>query len=830
MSILLGRYQILEKLGEGGMAEVYRALQLNLDREVAIKFIKRDFTDDMFAARFEREAKAIARLSHPNIIQVYDFDRAEDGRYFMVMELLSGSDLASLLRLMTQQEKRLSLQEVMDVTRRAADALFYAHQQGIVHRDVKPSNIFLTANQHVKVVDFGVAKVISEGQLTYTGMTIGTPHYFAPEQGYGKPVDHRVDIYALGVVFYELLTGQVPYDADSTLSIIAQHANAPIPDPREIRPDLPYHVRDIVQKAMAKNPDDRYQTMQILMTDLDRLARESGPTLIVEDNEATRIESGPVIARTQKRTGLIAILAAVLVVTAVAAFLLLTADSDSEEEEAGEKEPTAIELGFAPAAENEYLVLVANVKGDEAAGVNVTRYLSNALGTGDLAVLLGNRFRLENVAQEIDSREDAAALAEQANATLIVWGVMDAAALEVTIQANGYPEGAVDRAGFTLPRDENFAARLVDSVPAGVSIYSQIMMLNRMMQQGDGVVMVGLLLNWSEETVNLGEKIVPSTPLDGYLLEITQAFVAKEYEQADAATTNALAIAPNDITLYNWRYVINGMFLRRNERAQADIQKLYELMPDNPMPVFDDMLLAYINSNHEEVLRITADVPWDNTNQINFITLLYRIMAIYSLGDFETALEETNRWISLTEGMDIRQTIISMEPMRALIYETLGDEEAAETDKVFARSNRGLDMTTQSLNLFPPDSIPPVLMLFGGYLNEVNNNTTFAAFAYQAGLNAAPDDYLLNWRLAVLSEQQGNDAVAYQHYIAALENALVPFPIASYQLALLSQEYDTETDACELLAQAEEDANTNLNLYALLLEKISTAQSDFQCE
>jgi tetratricopeptide (TPR) repeat protein len=460
----------------------------------------------------------------------------------------------------------------------------------------------------------------------------------------------------------------------------------------------------------------------------------------------------------------------------------------------------------------------------------VDGHLSNALGTGDLAVLLGNRFRLENVAQEIDSREEAAALAEQANATLIIWGVMDAAALEVTIQANGYPEGAVDRAGFTLPRDENFAARLVDSVPAGVSIYSQIMMLNRMMQQGDGVVMVGLLLNWSEEMVNIGEKIVPSTPLDGYLLEITQAFVAKEYEQADAATTNALAIAPNDITLYNWRYVINAMFLGRNERAQADIQRLYELMPDNPMPVFDDMLLAYINSNHEEVLRITADVPWDNTNQINFIILLYRIMAIYSLGDFETALEETNRWISLTEGMDIRQTIISMEPMRALIYETLGDEESAEADKVFARSNRGLDMTTQSLNLFPSNRVPPILMLFGGYLNEVNSNTTFAAFAYQAGLNAAPDDYLLNWRLAVLSEQQGNNTMAYQHYVAALENAPVPFPIASYQLALLSQEYDTETDACELLAQAEEEANTNLNLYALLLEKISTAQRDFQCE
>ena len=208
MGQLVGRYELHEKLGEGGMAEVYRASQLALGRDVAIKFIKTTLTETQFAARFQREAKAVAQLSHPNILQVYDFDRTDDGRYFMVAEFLRGSDLADQI-----DRKTFSLDECIGIVKAVAQALGYAHQHGIIHRDVKPSNIFLTDDERIILTDFGVAKMLSDGSLTETGMTIGTPHYFAPEQGTGQAIDHRADLYALGVVFYELLTGETPTTA-----------------------------------------------------------------------------------------------------------------------------------------------------------------------------------------------------------------------------------------------------------------------------------------------------------------------------------------------------------------------------------------------------------------------------------------------------------------------------------------------------------------------------------------------------------------------------------------------------------------------------------------
>jgi eukaryotic-like serine/threonine-protein kinase len=262
MTLLKDRYELHEKLGEGGMAEVYRATHVTLDREVAVKFIKGDLENQQFVDRFEREAKAAARLTHANILHIYDYDFAEDGRPFLVLELLHGEDLARRMLTRKEEIESYSLSEVLQIIRNAAAGLGYAHTQGIIHRDVKPANIFITDDGRTILMDFGIAKMVDADQLTGTGIIVGASHYFAPEQAQGKPVDHRVDIYSLGAVMYELLTGETPFKGDTTMSVIAQHIHADVPDPTLVRPDLPPDITRIIRTAMAKDPADRYADME----------------------------------------------------------------------------------------------------------------------------------------------------------------------------------------------------------------------------------------------------------------------------------------------------------------------------------------------------------------------------------------------------------------------------------------------------------------------------------------------------------------------------------------------------------------------------------------
>lgn len=255
----LGKYRLVEQLGQGGMAQVYKAYQPELDRYVALKILHPHLTgDEDFAARFQREARAIASLHHPHIVQVYDSDTAE-GLAFLVMEYLEGTTLKARLRDLDCRQELMPLGEVADLFDALTSALDHAHQQGMVHRDLKPANILITSDGRLVLTDFGIAQMVDATTITESGGTLGTPAYMSPEQGRGERGDARSDIYALGVLLYQLTTGRVPFEADTPYAVILKHITAPLPPPRSIRPELPEAVERVILKALAKDPDDRYQ-------------------------------------------------------------------------------------------------------------------------------------------------------------------------------------------------------------------------------------------------------------------------------------------------------------------------------------------------------------------------------------------------------------------------------------------------------------------------------------------------------------------------------------------------------------------------------------------
>ena len=260
----IGKYRIVERIGAGAMGEVYRAHDTVLDRHVALKVIQSG--DDDRRQRFTREAQSAARLSHPNIVVVYDFGE-DSGRFFMAMELLEGTDLKSVIarNVLADLDARLQVMEQI------CEAVAFAHARTIVHRDLKPANIFILPNGQVKILDFGLAR-LEQSDMTATGMIVGTPNYMAPEQIRGQRVDGRADVFALGAVFYELLVGRKAFDAESLHSVlyrVVQQEPVPL---RQIAPTLPSSVTDIVERALAKDPDRRYQRLTD-MRDAIHLAR-----------------------------------------------------------------------------------------------------------------------------------------------------------------------------------------------------------------------------------------------------------------------------------------------------------------------------------------------------------------------------------------------------------------------------------------------------------------------------------------------------------------------------------------------------------------------------
>jgi tetratricopeptide (TPR) repeat protein len=252
----LGSYQIIGPLGEGGMAAVYKAFQPSMDRVIALKVLPRHYASDPeFTGRFHREARVIANLQHPHILPVFDFGQS-DGYTYLAMPFIEGGTLTDLLR-----QRRLSLAEIQRIVNQVGDALDYAHAQGLVHRDIKPSNILLDRRNNCLLADFGLARLVEgAGTLTQSGAMVGTPAYMSPEQGLGEKVDSRSDIYALGVILYQMVAGRPPFQAETPMAVMIKHIHDPLLPPRHYNPAVPEAVERVILKALSKSPADRYAT------------------------------------------------------------------------------------------------------------------------------------------------------------------------------------------------------------------------------------------------------------------------------------------------------------------------------------------------------------------------------------------------------------------------------------------------------------------------------------------------------------------------------------------------------------------------------------------
>ena len=291
--VIAGRYKLVELIGRGGMSSVWKAHDRLLDRIVAIKVLHEQFTkDEEYVERFRREARSVAQLSHPNIVTVIDRGE-EDGRQYIVFEYVEGENLKQLI----ERDGALAVRDALSMALQMARALGFAHDRGLIHRDVKPQNVLLNEDGQAKMTDFGIARSVDFEGVTITGTVLGTSEYIAPEQARGQRVDALTDVYSLGVVLYELLTGRVPFQGENFVAIALRHVNEPAPSVLERRPDCPPRVGMAVDRAMSKRPEERFQSMEELCRELEACLAELDPS----SEDATMIARRPVAPPRQRR-------------------------------------------------------------------------------------------------------------------------------------------------------------------------------------------------------------------------------------------------------------------------------------------------------------------------------------------------------------------------------------------------------------------------------------------------------------------------------------------------------------------------------------------------
>jgi eukaryotic-like serine/threonine-protein kinase len=394
--LIAGRYELEQLVGSGGMSNVFRAHDRLLERTVALKILHEQYTrDEDYVERFRREARAVAQLTHPNIVTV--IDRGEqDGRQFIVFEYVDGQNLKDL-----SARGPLDPREAIRLSLQVAHALSFAHDRGLVHRDVKPQNVLLNDDGQAKVTDFGIARSLDVGGVTQTGTVLGTSDYIAPEQARGQKVDPKTDIYSLGAVLYELLTGEVPFSGDNFVAVAMRHVSEPAPSVLAHRPDCPLRLDLAIQRAMAKDPADRFASMDEFCDELEACLAEldgrdgEGATMIVPPRPLPR-RARPERERRNIPVGLLLIVLLAALLVAGGAYLLLSSDSAKKALHVAAASPKPVHLagvlGYDPEGDNgdEHTDLAAEATdGNSATAWKTEQYQSGGFTKSGVGLVLG---------------------------------------------------------------------------------------------------------------------------------------------------------------------------------------------------------------------------------------------------------------------------------------------------------------------------------------------------------------------------------------------------------------------------------------------------------
>lgn len=831
-SVLKNRYVIHEKIGEGATAEVYRATHLLLDREVAIKIIKANLSQKSTAQRFIQEARAVARLNHPNILQVYDFDTIDDYRSFMATEYLPEGDLFSMLHRRQIIGQPFTLPDSISIVKSVAQGLHYAHQQGVIHRDLKPSNIFFSGDQRVVVGDFGLAKLAEPAQaLTMEESVMGTPAYISPERIMGLPVDARTDIYALGIVFFHLLTGEMPYQGEP-MEILAQHLHAPVPDVGARCPELPSMVSGIIQRALAKNPDNRYPTMAALITSLDLLSKQidtSDRTLIIEmptpsSLSFSRVPAPPFYKRLPPLRvwmGVLLLVVGMLVGGTLAGLVKLPGTSDSRSPD--------VAAHIEPAASDEILVIVASMAGADPR-VDLTQAVADELKTGVVGIVLAGRLRVAVLEDPIDSKEQAAAIGQQTNAALVIWGEQFTVGCEAVVQAPRHPDGAIQKLGLLALYQDGPAEVCIQQVPTLIDYYARFLLLSELILADDMDAVFYLALSFRE----MDDALVryAQNPLDRQVLEIFTRINQQQYLEADTVATEILNIAPDDIGLYFMRWAANALSGQLS-LVEQDVLRLQALTPGRDFGTALLVVTYFLFGEGDKLVEVAQPLLDSSTSAAVMTTnqyLLVRIHQGYYQQVFDYILPVQPGPASPERA--VTDYLVSLTFLR----EIQGDASALEAllpEFLDLRQDRLYQEGFQFFRQFQPRYYHPVAFSQGGYGEEISGQTVMASLTYQLALSLHPNDYLVLWRQAVIDTAAGNVQRAYERYDAAVQNAPAPFPIARYEQARLvldhAADLDSPRSACALADEAQTLAETDTLFYAVLLTRIDALREAAAC-
>jgi len=767
----LDRYEIVELIGEGGMATVYRARQPRLERDVAVKVMLPALADDSaFRARFEREAKAIANLRHPNILTVYDYGETEDGQLYLVVDYVRGGTLREWLEAPPSGGEAGGGTErgALEILAQVAEALDYAHRQGVVHRDVKPNNILLTPDGHPLLADFGLVKPVeSDRRLTASGVMLGTPDYVAPEQAQALDIDGRADIYALGVITFELLTGRHPFAGETPMSVIIKHITEPMPSPSQLNPSVSPALDEIVARATAKRPEERYEragdlARALRMASLSSAALQPGagpgaplPTPPVATLLETPAPTSAARRWYQQTRVWVALVGVVISLVAVGLVLSLRSGQDQGDE-----------AGVVPTARpGEVMILIAEFQAETGSErYNVSQRIYDKL-SADLRELGEQDVSVYQVPEVIASSDAAIALGQKHGATTVIWGYYDDIGISPNVEAVGSMEESPMSVGLerlNLDADAvNFKLYIAKDLPAEVSFLTAISLLQVYSLQGS---MERAILYTLMAADNLPED--PQFREGGetvLYIRALLAFFQGDAEGAMAYMDQAIAIAPDQASLYALR---GGMYAQigETERALADVDRAIALDPGDIMGyamksyavwIIGDLEAAL--SAYERIIELEPD---------EWMGYWARSLIAFELGDMALALAGWER----VEALDPDNAVLPVG--RGLAYEKLGQTERAQADYARARTlGSAVDIVSQFLQvaLIAQASVPAQYALLECTDHQIHGRIEDALASCNEALENRPTFADALWKRGQLYAAQGDWESAVADYTAAIE-------------------------------------------------------------